>query len=420
MRFRIALGAVLLMAAVLLSGCNGSRENDEVSYGLAIGIDAAPDGKLQISYRVAVPRTLAGSGEGVGGGGEKSSELITITAVSLAEARNLLSTHLARSITLSHNKAFVFGEELARKGLGDIIGPLLRFQEFRGSMFIAVARGTAQEAMRENKPTQQVLPSRWIEGVLFEANDAGYALPTTVHGFYKRLKSVTGAPFVVYTGVDPETGEGRSGGTKIPGEKAEEYLAGDIPKKGDTPVSVAGTAVFRGDKMVGVLTNEETRMLAILINDFPRGFISVEDPMDSKSSVNINLRNGRQPKLDTKLADGRAIIDVDVLLEGEVTSISSGINYESAQYKQVLEAHIAEIVRQQMARMIAHTQQLNSDVVNFGQRLAPTFGTYREYSQIRWSELYPQAEVHVKVAVKIRRNGLMWQTKPIREKAHKG
>jgi spore germination protein KC len=413
MGLRLISVLALVGFAVLICGCNGGRETDQISYIVGIGIDAAPEGKVQVTYRIAVPAALSGAGEGGGAGTEKTSSLITIIAPSLAEARNLANLTLSRSLLLSHNKSFVIGEELARRGLADIVGPIKRFREYRGSMFIVVVKGSAYEFLQKNKPAVERQPSRWAEDILFVARDTGYHLPVTVHYFYRRLKGVTGAPLAAYAAVGPEDMKDRPMGELSEKERTQEYLPDGVPKKGANDVNMAGVAVFRGDKMVGTLTTEETRILAILLDEFPRGFITIADPLEPQKSINISIRNGRRPKIDTAIVDGQAKISVDVLLEGEITAISSGINYEAAEYRQLLEQQTSVMIEEEMRKMIAKTQRLDADAADFGARLAPSFNSRKEFEQFRWDEYFPQAEVDVKVTTRLRRTGLMWQTIPI-------
>ena len=400
-----------LLAALLTAGCNGAQETDEVAFVLTVGIDAAPGGQLNVTYRVAKPSSLGGEAGKSGGGG--SSPIITINAPSLAVARDLLNSQVARKPSMAHAKVVVIGEELARKGIGDAIGPLLRFREFRGAMFIHVADGTtAEKLIRTNKPSIETLPTRWVEGMMSSSGETGYYLRVFLHDFYVRLKAGSGSPYATLSGV--RTGERYPAVEPAAGEKTGEYLPGEIDARGGNPGQLIGTALFRGDKMVGKLTSEETRMLAILVGEFRRGYITVQDPLQSKSGINVHLRPGRQPKIDVRLVDGNVVIDIDILLEGEVTSIGSGINYESRNYNQLLEDQISAVIRQDVLKTIRYTQQVGSDPANFGKYIRPQFSTYDGFRQFDFDSKYPTAEVNVKVTTQIRRTGLMQKTSPIR------
>jgi spore germination protein KC len=408
---------ICLLAALLTLGCNGGVETDEVAFVVSVGIDAAPGGQFNVTYRLARPAALgggAGGGDDGGKGGEAGG-IVTITAPSLAVARDLLNSQVARVPSMAHAKVFVVGEELARKGIGEVVGPLLRFREFRGSMFVFVADGTtAEKVIRANRPTIEKLPARWIEGMMASAGVSGYYPRTFLHDFYMQLKAGSGSPSAVLMGLSPQTGESAPAAGTVPGEKTEEYLAGGVPVRGGNPAMMIGTALFRGDRMVGKLTSEETRMLAILTGDFRRGYITVQDPLQPAKGVNVYLRPGRNTKIGVGMDGGRLVIDVDVMLEGEISAIGSGVNYEAPAYNQLLEEQIAAVIRQDMMKMIRYTQQVGSDPANLGKYVRPMFRTYDEYRKYDVRSKYREAEVNVRVTVQVRRTGLMRMTSPIR------
>ena len=415
MRVRVMALLILLAMLPFTAGCNGARELDEVAHVLTIGVDAGEDGQLDITYEIAIPRALA-AGEAAGKtdtNAKKTTRLFTITAPTLAEGRNLLNSVVARAPNLSHVSTFVIGEELARKGLRDFLGPTMRFREFRGSINMVVVNGKARDFIRQNSP-EEVLAPRWFEAIFSSADETGYYLKTTLHEFYGRLKNGSGSPCTVLMGLNPLKGEGQPSGPAIPGEKTREYLPQDVPREGGNPATAIGTAVFREDKMVGVLPSEETRMLAMLLGNYPRGFVVVDDPLNPPKAINVNLRLGRQAKINVDLSGGQTVINVNVFLEGELTSNPSGINYEAKEYKGLLEQQISRTVRQRMLQMLRRTQEWGADVADFGYYVRPQCTTDAEFKNLNWDALYRKAEFNVTVTAKIRRTGLQKKTSPIR------
>lgn len=419
MRRRLAAAVLLVLVVLLFSGCNGRRETDEVGYIILVGLDkAAEKGKLNVTYQIAVPRTMAGGEGGGGGEGSKGAAIITITAASLSEARNILNTSLARAPNLSHNQAFIIGEELAKDGLAAVMGPLMRYREFRGSMFMIVVQNTtAQEFMEKNSPKIEALPSKYIETMLLTNTETGYYTRSTLHEFYTRLKNGSASPYAVLAGLNPLTGEDKPSKRQVAGEKTVPYTAGNEPIEGDgTPTNFAGTAVFKQDKLVGRLTTQETRVLLMLQGDFQRGFVVVADPQLPDQAVNVLLRLGERPKIKARMADGQVTLEVELNLEAEISAIPSGINYETNDYRRQLEDKISQVITAEINALLYKTQALGSDVVGFGHHVRPLFGKYQEWRQADWEEMYRQAEIDVQVKTNIRRTGLMWQTTGIDNK----
>jgi spore germination protein KC len=399
---------------ILSTGCsNGAKETDEVAYVIGIGIDATDGDKVDVTYRIAIPRALSTGGGGAGS--DKTSELVTIRATNLAEARNFLNSIVARSPNLSHTKALVIGEKLARKGVNKSLGPIFRFREFRGTIIIGIISDgtTAKEFMAKSKPALEILPSKYYENQALNAAESGYFMRTTLHDFYGNMKSNSRSAYAVFLGINPLNGLDRPNGQSTLPSKADQYVAGYIPRLGGNPAEALGTAIFCKDKMVGTLTNEETRMLSILEGDFPGDFMVVQDPMHPQDSVNIRLRLMNDPQITVGLLNKQAMITIKVFLEGEITAIPSGVNYEF-QYQQMLEEQISLAIKQNMEQMLRKTQELDSDVAGFGYYARSNFSNFDDFMAMDWDEVYSQSTIKVDIVTEIRRNGLMQQTAPIR------
>jgi spore germination protein KC len=400
----------ILLVCLFTTGCNGARETDEIAWVVSIGLDKATDGDLWVTYRIAVPAALAGAADG--GGSKESSSIETIKAPTLAEAGNILNTALSRAVSLSHLTIIVISEELARSGVQEVFAPLLRYREFRGAVFVVVVRGNAREAFTANKPKIDMLISRWVHNYMRTYDETSFFLPVTLHQFYTRLKS-SGAPLAIAYGINPLDGEDHGGGSPA-GDKAKNYLPGELPREGGNYTEFVGMAVFKEDKLIGFLASEETRALSILLGRFPRGVMTVNDPLAPGHTVNLNMRNGRKPKISVDTSGEYPVIGIDVLLEGEIISIPTGINYETTEYLDLLETQVSRITRANIENMLLRTQAWGTDVADFGYYIRPNFSTMQDLEQYNWDRRFRQAVFDIRVHTEIRRTGLMRKTTPIR------
>jgi hypothetical protein len=206
------------------------------------------------------------------------------------------------------------------------------------------------------------------------------------------------------------TGEGKPAGGKTPEQKGTPYLSGGAPRTGtENPAEFFGLAVFRGDKMVGVLNSDEARAVAILQGKLSSSYVGVVDPLQpKKDAVNINIRCGK-PKITAELNDGMPVFDVQVNIDGDILGITSEVNYEAPGYRELLETQLANLFKGQITAMIKHTQELGTDPVGFGLYLRPKFANTSEMEQTDLTALYQAADIHVNVTAKIRRTGLKWR-----------
>ncbi|MCL6610625.1 MAG: Ger(x)C family spore germination protein [Peptococcaceae bacterium] len=396
-----------LVVPLILAGCWGSRETDEIAYVLAMGFDKGPGKNIIVTFQIANPKSIAGTatGGGTGGGGAAARPLLNISTIAPLPigAFNLVNTERGREISLLHATAYVFSEELAREGLHDYIVPLQRYRETRGTAYVFVCRGKARDFLDKNQPVLELSPSKQYE-LLTKVNRL-HALSPVVrfHDFYNSIISPAKeavAPLVA-VGAGLETGRPPGPG------KLGDYLAGDLPSNKGEPQFI-GAAVFRRDKMVGTLTGDETRYLNMITGNMDRGFLIVDDPLAPGKPLGLTLIQARRPTVRVGLNEETPALKVDLYLEPEIVGVSSDINYEDPRLKTVLEKELAELVESRCRELITRTQQeFRSDIFGFGRHARTKFLTRDRWMEFRWDEAYPLARADINVHVKIRRTGLI-------------
>lgn len=410
--------AVKIIAALVISlmvqGCWGSRESDEIAYVLVMGLDKGPGQNILVTFQIANPKTIAGQAGGGGGGGgqgEAARPLITDTTVALLPigAFNLLNVERSREISLLHTTAFIFSEELARQGLGSYLNSLERYRETRGTAFVFVSRGKAKDFIEKNQPLLEINPSKQYELLRRTSRVHGLTQIIQFSEFYQRTKTPASnpvAPLVAINRVNPAD-------KQEPPKKNTlgDYLAGEMPSdKEDT--QFLGTAVFRRDRMVGSLTGDQTRYFNMLTGMLSESFLIIEDPKRNGYSLGVTLRQARKPVVKVDLGGDRPKVDVEMYQEPEIVGISSGLNYESQELKAVLEEKLAKIIRNRCQEVVNIAQEdFRSDIFGFGRYARMKFLTLDSWYAYRWEEMFPIAEVNININLKIRRTGLMLDTR---------
>ncbi|MCL4426281.1 MAG: Ger(x)C family spore germination C-terminal domain-containing protein [Firmicutes bacterium] len=184
------------------------------------------------------------------------------------------------------------------------------------------------------------------------------------------------------------------------------YLAGEIPRVGGNKISFMGTAVFDGDKMVGVLNGDETRLLLMFRGEFKRGFISIPDPVKGEFFDPIDARPARRPRIRVRRQGNNFRINADIALEGDILAIQSKVDYTQPKMMPILEAKISRYLTQQAQVLVEKTQkEFKSDIFGFGNKVRHLTPTWDDLVKLRWLNKYPEADVRVRVTFKVRRVG---------------
>jgi len=405
---RLVLLIGLVLMTTVFSGCNsGYQETDSVAYILAVGVD-----KGSSTYQIALPTAVGSTTGSSGKSKEKTTETITIIAPTMANLRSLSKTFVSRTLDASHNKVYIVGEEMARAGLEDSLAPQVRFYEYRGSEFIIIVKGSADDFIRQNTPELETLPSKYYENLMSLSPGTGFFVRTTLHNFYYGMKNNGIAAYAPLAAVNRQIEESHKAPSEATKSTVEYDEPGIIPRTGGNSVELMGLAVFRGDKMVGTLNNKETRAFSIVKGFFKDAYLSVADPFDPKHSISIICWLKEKPKITVHLQDQHAVIDIQVTIEGSITGNKMGINYNLDENRFLLEESFSQDIRHDIEQMIKHTQEYGSDITGFGLYARKYFRTYQEYTDFDWVDTYSNADVHVNVNVVIRRTGLLYNTSP--------
>lgn len=396
---RSVLALALLLP--LLAGCWNRMEIEEGAYVMAIGIDRGRPGSYAITAVIGKPRALAGK-EG-GGQDEPPVVITTVEAPSLAAATNVLHGYIGRRIQYHHTHAVLVHEELAREAGLPFVDELARFRQIRETAFLIITREPAAEFLQQVKPGMDNNPVKFLEQLTYHSRTGG-TLPaeSQITAVIALLNAMYEEPVAYYAALSAEA----SGAEPPHPDREARYSAGNLPRRGGTPIELAGAAVFRGSRMVGVLDGEEVRGLLVLQNRFQGAFDAIRDPGEQDQYVVLHINRGRPTRIVVERLGDRPALRAIVKLEADVVAIPSGIDYSRPDRQDDLERAIEQHVTESITRLIEKTQRWGSDVAGFGRHMVSRFPTVQAWEAYNWPQRYPEAEIKVTVDVRLRRYGL--------------
>lgn len=415
---KIAL-VIIFLICLGLPGCYDAVEIDEEVYALSIGVDKGINNAIRVTFQYAT--YMEDGGGGMGGGDEESGEVgativSTVEAPSLLEAINVMNAAVNRQVSLMHAKILIFSEEFAREGVGKYIEPLTRFREVRELMRIVVCKGKAQDFIKENKAFIGSNPSKALELMFEQSKNTGY-FPDMIFGdFYVDLLTPYGQPVAAYAGVNDFNQLDEGPENEEPPLKPEfDIEPGDIPRTGGTKKEIFGLAVFDGDRMVGTLSQNETRFFLMGIGEFQRGFFTFLDENEPELIYVIEAQLGRKPSINARMENGVPIIGLELVIDTDIISIQSRRHYEELDNIDEFENKVATYFEQGLKKTIEKTQkEYNADIFHFGKKVAGNFNTIQEFEDYNWIGHYQEAKVNVSVSVNARRSGFIYGATPIR------
>jgi len=417
MRKTISITLIVVILVTMLTGCYDSIEPDGIVYILAVGLDKGVKDKLRLTVEFHTMKggsssSMSSSSGGGGMGGNYPT--ITVDAPSFYTGINMINSSLPRRLNFMHAKYLVISEEMAKAGVSTYIAPIIRYREIRRSMHVIVAKGSACKFLEENQSFIGSTLSKTMELQVKGPTDTGYFPHTTLNTFYDGIKSTYRQPIAILGGLNDSNSYQEDGEKASAFQSPEgQYYAGEIPRKGGSKAELYGTAVFDGDKMVGELTGDETRLLMMLMGDFKRGFFTIKDPKMPQYVVPLDVQTSRKTEIHVDIKNGKPYINAEIELEGNILAIQSMINYEDLSLKPLLEKAFEQQVKSEMDALIDKCKKEKSDVFGFGTVACSKFLTIQDWEQYNWNKQFENAEVTVNVTFTIRRTGTLMKSSPV-------
>ncbi len=383
----MATALALLLLALASSGCWNRRELDELGIQLGTAVD-----KVGKNFRVAVQIVIPGE---VSSRGSRSGNApVTIyhaEAPTIFEAFRKLTETSPRKIYSAHIRVLIVSEEVAREGIGKAIDMFSRNPEARTDFYLMVARNSsAMEVLNIMTPLEKI-----------PADDLYYTLdtssrewsPTTRVSIEQLIEQLVMEGFSpVLTGVKV-LGDHKSGG-KL--KNVQQIDPG-------TNFQFIGLALFRGDKLIGWLNENQSRGYNYIRDNVSSSAGSLKCP-DGGNIVLEALRS--QTKLKVDVVDSVPVATIQVKNVSSVSDVECDIDLTNPDTIVKLEQQAAAKLIKTMDAVIRHVQnKYKTDIFGFGQALYQDHPRLWKQMQPDWPEHFQEMKVVYKVEYQIHRIG---------------
>jgi spore germination protein KC len=400
----VACMTAILSSGVFTSGCYDRQELESQAFVTTIGVDKAPDGQIDCTMRLALPKNPS-SGGGGGGGGQPlaGSGPVTYRGRSVTEAMLLANSNIERQVSMSHLTMIFFGEDLAKQGLKDQLQPLVRFRDFRRTTLVALAKGKAQEVMKEEKPMIDQSAGRLSDSIAEVGTRTGLFPTVHLHDFLSALETHHESPLLPVFAVNEAVQKDPKGEKGIQSEAAD-YQPGQASRSGGNPVEWMGAAVFRKDKLVGYLNGRESIYLRMLKGTLRTVKLDFPDENAKNATVSVFVRKEHNPQYVVSLSNP-VKIQVNVPLDADL--ISSRLDYRTAPMRQKLEQQLKGRLSQELKGLLENLlHEKGADVIPISESIRRKFRTDAEFANYPWETMMKTADIDVNVDLRIRRFGV--------------
>ena len=396
---------IILLSFMFLYGCNDAQEPDTLGYVVAIGIDKAEkeEAKYDITLQFANPVTISGGASQEGGkGGKESIKNITVTAPGIYSAVNVANHVVSKVFTLSHTKVVVFSEEIARRGIEDILETIGRSSDIRPNTYFTVCKTSAKEFLESVNPETEINPTRYYT-MLFENDFSGFVPQTKSQDFYFFANSSEKNTVLPLSSKAERKGTynfDKSGYQY----KLEDFSAGEIPSE-KTEIQIMGMAIFDMDRFIGEMGDIETEIYNLLTGQYKSSYVTYYFSPTPDDPITLLQSQNKKPKITVDTSGYVPKINLNVYIEADFTSSTP---------EMAVEEHLDEFcdeasgdLKREIENFLLKTREMKADIVGFGSFAKRNFLDEKAFNDYNWKAKYPSAEINVNVDFEVRRTGLV-------------
>jgi spore germination protein KC len=396
------LGIILLFAALLITaGCWSRNEVENLAIVSAVGVDRVrieERSLWKLTFEVFLPRSFgADTGQQGGGITAPASWIVSSVGETLEDARVNFNTRTPRRILLAHSNVIVIGEETARtNSLHEIADFFIRSKDVRLRNWFLVTEGTAEDMLTAGWELEQDLATELLNLIELTGQMADKVEVLNL----KEVARILASP-----GRDMITGWVEVFQTP---EKSEE--GGTAAKKEQSSIRLHGSAIFLRDRMVGRLSDLETRGYLFLVGKAIKSSIpfTLDKPREGEVSIDlVEVQSRVRPRVE----EGQLIIQVEIEADGDLSElVAVGLSVDP-ELMEILGEKTARVIEEEAAMAVARAQEMRADIFGFGEAVRRKYPRYWKQVEGNWREHFAVLPVEIQAKVRIRRTGMI--TDPI-------
>lgn len=369
---------IVLSILALLTSCWNYRELDEMGIVSGAALDRSKESKNYL-LTVEIINTKGGKDPQI------RPSVMCMEGETVFDAVRNIIRKAGKRIYWSHAKVVIISEEIAREGIVDVLDFLNRDAEIRAEIFLVISKEkTAAELLRGKDIVHDTI-SFHIQDIM-ESQRSIPKYPVTELWHFLMDLSAEGISPIIPTAIMTFD---------------EDNI---VPQ-------ITGTAVFKKDKMVGWLDEEESRSLLFLKGQMKGGLVeAVHVTEDTQATLEISKVTH---KITPVVNDGSLTMDINLKIDAGIAEVIGKEDVISKEGRQKLVKTSEDAIKKQMEKTLKKIQnEYDSDVLGFGSVVQRKMPDYWKKIKGNWEDIFPGIDTNISVEVEIKHSALT--SKPIK------
>lgn len=391
MKLKRLLFILIILSTIFLTGCWSSREINTLAIAVCIGIDKTENGYL-VTEQVLNPRAIATKVTA-----ESPVVIYTAEGDDLAEIVRRFTTQSSRIFYNADLRMVVFGEDVAKDGIQNILDYFLRNYEYRTDFYFVIAKNsTANEVLGILTPIESV--PGFSMYISLKMSEEKWAAMKSVRIIELVNSIIADGDNPVLTGIEISQDE-------ISPKSTDMLKQSGKYKK----LKYTGLGAFNKDKLVGWLDEDESKGYNY-ITDNVKNTIEHAD-YDSKVKITYEIINAKS-RTKVYFLENKPAIEVKIKTKCNIEIVEGEFDVSAEENKQVLNELLASKVKLLCEKALNKAQkELKTDIFGFGEAIHRKYPKTWEKLKDDWNDKFTDLPVNITVEAETKQLGQI--TKPL-------
>ncbi len=372
-----------ILANMFIGGCL-SEELTDIGIAVSMGIDKSEEGYL-ITYQVMNPKAISAKAPN-----EAPIVLYTESGKDLFQTIRKITKQSPRKMYHSHLRTVIFGEEIAKEGIKEMLDFFVREHEYRTDFYFLIAKETtAHNILKVITPLESVSQMEVYSAL--ERSAKVWAPTKAIKIFELVNKIISDGDNPVITGVE----------ILNPNDKSD---SNDNIKLSDgTKLCVTSLGVFKKDKLVGWLSENESRSYNYIIGEVESTVGDIEYEQNHISFEVIKAESKRK----VYMLNGKPAINVEINLTHDINATTGDLDLTEENVIEKLNDKIEEKLTILCNNAVKRVKEdFGTDIFGFGEYIHRAYPKLWKDIKDDWNSEFTKLPVNINVKVKINNLGL--------------
>lgn len=308
-----------------------------------------------------------------------NSRIFSAKGETLHRAIRNLIMESGKILYWGHAKVAIISKEIAKKNIIPVLDLIYRDIEFRDDIWLLIS-GEDSAGVILSTPEEKLhrINSLHLDDIMKTDEFISQFKGTQVWKFVKDL---------YVEGISPT----------IPITK--------LVTSGDYKLSeIIGTAIFKGDRLIGMLNEDETQAFRWATGDLKGGKIVVKTKLDNGEATNVTLEIGKgKSSINSVYEEDRIKIIIEIKQNIlNIAQIDGTDDFIADEGREKLKEDIKEKIRREILALVKKVQKkYKSDIFGFSTAIKKEMPQTWKKIKPNWEEVFSDLDIEVKVDLDI-------------------